>query len=52
LKTEEITLTARRIEADFELVLKWELIDLGRRAILALHIYKIHENDNTNLYKA
>jgi N utilization substance protein A len=31
-----------------------KLIDLGRRAILALRVFnltKIHEHDNTNLYK-
>lgn len=55
----EITLTdARRIEPDFEVgeevSEEVKLIDLGRRAILALRqnlISKIHEHDNTNLYK-
>jgi N utilization substance protein A len=48
---------ARRIEADFEIgedvSEEVKLIDLGRRAILALpkFISKIHEHDNTNLYK-
>ncbi|MCC9072959.1 transcription termination factor NusA [Flavobacterium sp. F-65] len=58
-ENEEITLTeARRIEADFEIgeevSEEVKLIDLGRRAILALRqnlISKIHEHDNTNLYK-
>lgn len=58
-ENEEITLTeARKIEADFEIgeevSEKVKLIDLGRRAILALRqnlISKIHEHDNTNLYK-
>ena len=58
-ETEEITLTeARKIEADFEIgeevSEEVKLIDLGRRAILALRqnlISKIHEHDNTNLYK-
>jgi N utilization substance protein A len=56
---EEITLTeARKIEPDFEIgedvSEEVKLIDLGRRAILALRqnlISKIHEHDNTNLYK-
>ena len=60
LENEEITLTeARKIESDFEIgeeVSEEEvkLIDLGRRAILALRqnlISKIQEHDNTNLYK-
>ena len=49
---------ARRIEPDFEVgedvSEEVKLIDLGRRAILALRqnlISKIHEHDNTNLYK-
>ena len=57
-ENEEITLTeARKIEADFEIgeevSEEVKLIDLGRRAILALRqnlISKIHEHDNTNLY--
>lgn len=59
LENEEITLTeARQIEPDFEIgeevSEEVKLIDLGRRAILALRqnlISKIHEHDNTNLYK-
>jgi N utilization substance protein A len=59
LENEEITLTeARKIEADFEIgeevSEEVKLIDLGRRAILALRqnlISKIHEHDNNNLYK-
>ena len=59
LENEEITLTeARKIEADFEIgeevSEEVKLVDLGRRAILALRqnlISKIHEHDNTNLYK-
>jgi transcription termination/antitermination protein NusA len=55
----EITLTdARLIEPDFEIgeevSQEVKLKDLGRRAILALRqnlISKIHEHDNTNLYK-
>nr|WP_315195376.1 transcription termination factor NusA [uncultured Flavobacterium sp.] len=55
----EITLSdARLIEPDFEIgeevSEEVKLIDLGRRAILALRqnlISKIHEHDNTNLYK-
>ena len=55
----EITLTdARKIEPDFEVgedvSEEVKLIQLGRRAILALRqnlISKIHEHDNTNLYK-
>jgi N utilization substance protein A len=49
---------ARKIEPDFEVgedvSEEVKLIDLGRRAILALRqnlISKIHEHDNTNLYK-
>jgi N utilization substance protein A len=49
---------ARKIEPDFEIgeevSEEVKLIDLGRRAILALRqnlISKIHEHDNTNLYK-
>jgi N utilization substance protein A len=56
---QEISLTeARRIEKDFEVgedvSEEVKLIQLGRRAILALRqnlISKIHEHDNTNLYK-
>lgn len=59
LENEEITLTeARKIEPDFEIgeevSEEVKLIDLGRRAILALRqnlISKTHEHDNTNLYK-
>lgn len=55
----EISLSdARKIEPDFEVgeevSEEVKLIDLGRRAILALRqnlISKIHEHDNTNLYK-
>ncbi|EAQ51153.1 MULTISPECIES: transcription termination factor NusA [Leeuwenhoekiella] len=55
----EISLTeARRIEPDFEVgedvSEEVKLIDLGRRSILALRqnlISKIHEHDNTNIYK-
>jgi N utilization substance protein A len=55
----EITLTeAQKIEPDFEVgedvSEEVKLIDLGRRAILALRqnlISKIHEHDATNLYK-
>ncbi|WP_428224242.1 transcription termination factor NusA [Flavobacterium sp.] len=58
-ENEEITLTeARKIEPDFEIgeevSEEVKLIDLGRRAILALRqnlISKIHEHDSTNLYK-
>jgi N utilization substance protein A len=55
-ENEELT-EARKIELILKLVkmfLKKKLIDLGRRAILALRqnlISKIHEHDNTNLYK-
>lgn len=56
---QEISLTeARKIEPDFEVgedvPEEVKLIDLGRRAILALRqnlISKIHEHDNTNIYK-
>ncbi len=56
---EEISLTeARKIEPDFEVgedvSEEVKLIDLGRRAILALRqnlISKIHEHDNTTIYK-
>lgn len=56
---EEISLSeARKIESDFEIgedvSEEVKLIDLGRRAILALRqnlIAKIHEHDNTNIYK-
>jgi transcription termination/antitermination protein NusA len=56
---EEISLTAaRKIEPDFEIgedvSQEVKLIDLGRRSILALRqnlISKIHEHDNTNIYK-
>ncbi|MEP6259978.1 MAG: transcription termination factor NusA [Gillisia sp.] len=55
----EISLTeARKIEPDFEVgedvSEEVKLIDLGRRSILALRqnlIAKIHEHDNTNIYK-
>ena len=55
----EISLTqARKIEPDFEVgedvSEEVKLADLGRRAILALRqnlISKIHEHDNTNIYK-
>jgi len=55
----EISLTdSRKIEPDFEVgeevSEEVKLIQLGRRAILALRqnlISKIHEHDNTNLYK-
>jgi N utilization substance protein A len=58
-ENEQITLTeARKIEPDFEVgeevSEEVKLIDLGRRAILALRqnlISKIHEHDSTNLYK-
>ncbi len=56
---QEISLSdARKIEPDFEVgedvPEEVKLIDLGRRAILALRqnlISKIHEHDNTNIYK-
>jgi N utilization substance protein A len=55
----EISLTeARLIEPDFEVgedvSEEVKLFDLGRRAILALRqnlVAKIHEHDNTNIYK-
>ena len=55
----EISLAqARKIEPDFEVgedvSEEVKLVDLGRRAILALRqnlISKIHEHDNTNIYK-
>lgn len=58
-ENQEIALSeARKIELDFEIgeevSEEVKLIDLGRRAILALRqnlIAKIHEHDNTNLYK-
>ncbi|MFC5047296.1 transcription termination factor NusA [Aquimarina hainanensis] len=56
---QEISLSqARKIEPDFEVgedvSEEVKLIDLGRRSILALRqnlISKIHEHDNTNVYK-
>lgn len=56
---EQISLSAaRKIEEDFEIgedvSEEVKLIDLGRRSILALRqnlISKIHEHDNTNIYK-
>ena len=56
---EEISITeARKIEPDFEVgedvSEEVKLVDLGRRAILALRqnlISKIHEHDNTNIFK-
>ncbi|MDG1713909.1 transcription termination factor NusA [Lacinutrix sp.] len=56
---QEISLSAaRKIEPDFEVgedvSQEVKLIDLGRRAILALRqnlISKIHEHDNTNIFK-
>lgn len=56
---QEIPLSeARKIEPDFEVgedvAEEVKLIDLGRRSILALRqnlISKIHEHDNTNIYK-
>ena len=56
---EEISLSdARKIEPDFEVgedvSEEVKLMDLGRRAILALRqnlISKIHEHDNTNVFK-
>ncbi|RZJ53302.1 MAG: transcription termination/antitermination protein NusA, partial [Flavobacterium sp.] len=58
-ENQEISLSeARKIEQDFEVgedvSEEVKLIQLGRRAILALRqnlISKIHEHDNTNLYK-
>lgn len=56
---QEISLSdAQKIEPDFEVgedvSEEVKLVDLGRRAILALRqnlISKIHEHDNTNIYK-
>lgn len=56
---EEISISAaQKIEPDFEIgedvSEEVKLIDLGRRSILALRqnlISKIHEHDNTNIYK-
>ncbi|WP_026754045.1 transcription termination factor NusA [Sediminibacter sp. Hel_I_10] len=56
---QEIALSeAQKIEPDFEVgedvAEEVKLIDLGRRSILALRqnlIAKIHEHDNTNIYK-
>lgn len=58
-ENEEISLSeAQKIEDDFEVgedvSEEVKLIDLGRRSILALRqnlISKIHEHDNTNIYK-
>ena len=58
-ENQEISLSdARKIEPDFEVgedvSEEVKLQDLGRRAILALRqnlISKIHEHDNTNIYK-
>ena len=58
-ENQEISLTeARKIEPDFEVgedvSEEVKLVDLGRRSILALRqnlISKIHEHDNTNIYK-
>lgn len=58
-ENEEISLTeAQKIEPDFEIgedvSEEVKLADLGRRSILALRqnlISKIHEHDNTNIYK-
>jgi N utilization substance protein A len=58
-ENEEISLSdARKVEPDFEIgedvSQEVKLIDLGRRSILALRqnlISKIHEHDNTNIYK-
>jgi N utilization substance protein A len=58
-ENQEISLTeAQKIEPDFEVgedvSEEVKLMDLGRRAILALRqnlIAKIHEHDNTNIYK-
>lgn len=55
----EISLTdARKIEEDFEVgedvSEEVKFVDLGRRSVLALRqnlISKIHEHDNTNIYK-
>ncbi len=56
---QQISLTeARKIEPDFEVgedvSEEVKLIDLGRRSILSLRqnlISKVHEHDNTNIYK-
>ncbi|MDH7913322.1 transcription termination factor NusA [Winogradskyella sp. SYSU M77433] len=58
-ENQEIELSeAQKIEPDFEVgedvAEEVKLIDLGRRSILALRqnlISKIHEHDNTNIYK-
>ncbi len=58
-ENQEISISeARKIEPDFEVgedvSEEVKLMDLGRRSILALRqnlIAKIHEHDNTNLYK-
>ncbi|MDG1041604.1 MAG: transcription termination factor NusA [Flavobacteriaceae bacterium] len=58
-ENQEISLSdAQKIEPDFEVgedvSEEVKLIDLGRRSILALRqnlISKIHEHDNTNIYK-
>ena len=58
-ENQEISLSdARKIEPDFEVgedvSEEVKLVDLGRRSILALRqnlISKIHEHDNTNIYK-
>lgn len=58
-ENEEISLSeAQKIEDDFEVgedvSEEVKLVDLGRRSILALRqnlISKIHEHDNTNIYK-
>jgi N utilization substance protein A len=58
-ENQEISLSeAHKIEPDFEVgedvAEEVKLVDLGRRSILALRqnlISKIHEHDNTNLYK-
>ncbi|GAB5564688.1 MAG: transcription termination factor NusA [Winogradskyella sp.] len=58
-ENQEIALSeAQKIEPDFEVgedvAEEVKLIDLGRRSILALRqnlISKIHEHDNTNIYK-
>jgi N utilization substance protein A len=58
-ENEEISLSdAQKVEPDFEIgedvSQEVKLIDLGRRSILALRqnlISKIHEHDNTNIYK-
>ncbi|WP_010523244.1 transcription termination factor NusA [Aquimarina agarivorans] len=58
-ENQEISISeARKIEPDFEVgedvSEEVKLLDLGRRSILALRqnlIAKIHEHDNTNLYK-